>query len=254
MRLGFSLVELSIVLVILGLLTGGILAGQSLIRAAELRSIPTEFNRYRSAMYGFRDKYFAFPGDMGNATAIWGIAGGTGNDTTCRNTPSTDAKTCNGNANGYFDSPTSSYEGLRFWQQLANAGMIEGGFTGTLHSGALMVGRNIPAAKMGNAGWSLHAWTLGYMNGNSPMFDGIYDNYFFFGDANASSYAANGSILTPQEAWNIDIKIDDGAAARGKLVAYPYNHCTTATASTLLNAEFAFQDNEKRCALVFRQL
>ena len=60
---GFSLVELSIVLVILGLLTGGILAGQSLIRAAELRSISTDYSRYIAAVQAFRDKYFALPGD-----------------------------------------------------------------------------------------------------------------------------------------------------------------------------------------------
>lgn len=46
MRHGFSLVELSIVLVILGLLVGGVLTGQSLIRAAELRSVSTEFQKY----------------------------------------------------------------------------------------------------------------------------------------------------------------------------------------------------------------
>ena len=46
---GFSLVELSIVLVILGLLTGGILTGQTLIRAAELRSVTTEFQRFQAA-------------------------------------------------------------------------------------------------------------------------------------------------------------------------------------------------------------
>ena len=72
MQRGFSLVELSIVLVILGLLTGGILAGQSLIRASELRAVSTEFQRYVAAVNTFRDKYFMLPGDMSNATAFWG--------------------------------------------------------------------------------------------------------------------------------------------------------------------------------------
>jgi prepilin-type N-terminal cleavage/methylation domain-containing protein len=60
-RRGFSLVELSIVLVILGLLTGGILTGQNLIRAAELRSAVTELQRHQASTQSFRDKYFAIP-------------------------------------------------------------------------------------------------------------------------------------------------------------------------------------------------
>ncbi len=58
-------------LVILGLLTGGILAAQSLIRAAELRSVNTEYNRYITASQAFRDKYFALPGDFSSATRFW---------------------------------------------------------------------------------------------------------------------------------------------------------------------------------------
>ena len=79
-RHAFSLVELSIVLVILGLLVGGVLSGQSLIRAAQLRSVTTQFANYRAAVFTFRDKYFALPGDMANASAFWGSAGGTGAD------------------------------------------------------------------------------------------------------------------------------------------------------------------------------
>ena len=57
----FSLVELSIVLVILGLLAGGVLSGQALIRAAELRSVTADYQRYTAAIMVFRDKYFSFP-------------------------------------------------------------------------------------------------------------------------------------------------------------------------------------------------
>mgnify|MGYP001100732306 CR=1 FL=1 len=69
-RIGFSLVELSIVLVILGLLVGGILGGKSLIKAAELRSISTEQAQWNTAIKAFRDKYFMLPGDMNNATSF----------------------------------------------------------------------------------------------------------------------------------------------------------------------------------------
>lgn len=95
---GFSLVELSIVLVILGLLTGGILAGQSLIRASELRSVSVDLVRTQTAVMSFRDKYMAIPGDMSTATRFWGAAHAT--PATCRTTSSSSTATCDGDGNG----------------------------------------------------------------------------------------------------------------------------------------------------------
>jgi len=71
MKNGFSLVELSIVLVIVGLLVGGVLTGKSLIRAADLRSVSTDYEGYRTATSAFRDKYFGLPGDITNASSFW---------------------------------------------------------------------------------------------------------------------------------------------------------------------------------------
>jgi len=65
---GFSLLELSIVLVIIGLIAGGIVAGSSMIRAAELRAVLTELTQYQTATNTFRDKYLGLPGDLRNAT------------------------------------------------------------------------------------------------------------------------------------------------------------------------------------------
>src|SRR6478736_5064846 len=119
----FSLVELSIVLVILGLLTGGILAGQSLIRAAELRAVSTEFVRYKTATHSFRDKYFQLPGDMNNATSFWGALSSV-SDTACQAISATTTATCNGNSNGQVAQyVVSNDELMRFWQHLANAGL-----------------------------------------------------------------------------------------------------------------------------------
>ena len=114
---GFSLVELSIVLVILGLLTGGILTGQSLIRAAELRSVTTEFQKYQTAAMTFRDRYFALPGDMRNATDFWGAMTNCG----AASPAGTGTQTCNGNGNGSIDTATASGrtgENFGFWRQL----------------------------------------------------------------------------------------------------------------------------------------
>ncbi|MFZ4541492.1 MAG: type II secretion system protein [Rickettsiales bacterium] len=125
---GFSLVELSIVLVILGLLVGGILSGQSLIRAAELRAVSTEYSRYVTAVQTFRDKYFQLPGDMNSATTFWGTAAV---GAACATTIGSGTQTCNGNGDGWLDNGyVNSNENFRYWQHLANAGLIEGAYTG----------------------------------------------------------------------------------------------------------------------------
>lgn len=127
----FSLVELSIVLVILGLLTGGILAGQSLIRAAELRSITSDFSRYLTATQTFRDKYMAIPGDMNNAVSFWNRQI---NQAWCLPTSGatvTTPGTCNGDGDGVIEfagAASQSSEFAQFWRQLAFAGLVEGDY------------------------------------------------------------------------------------------------------------------------------
>lgn len=125
-RYAFSLVELSIVLVILGLLVGGILGGKSLIKASELRTITVQRDQLATAFRSFRDKYFMLPGDMNNAEQFWGTQSAV--DATCKSTASTDTKTCNGNGDGIITTTGAvrSDEPFRAWQQLANAGLIEG--------------------------------------------------------------------------------------------------------------------------------
>lgn len=160
MRHGFSLVELSIVLVILGLLTGGILGGQSLIRAAEMRSVSTEYQRYIAATQTFRDKYFSLPGDMASATQFWGAAHAT--PATCVTTQGTGTQTCNGDGNGRVLPSTGSAEHVRYWQHLANTGLIEGTYTGvdaTASVPSVIGGTNIPRSRLNNASW--HVWDWG---------------------------------------------------------------------------------------------
>ena len=82
----FTLVELSIVLTIIGLLAGGMVAGKILIHNAELKRATNDIATFRTAMGTFEEKYNALPGDMANAVRIWGAhAGGTtdGVDSDC---------------------------------------------------------------------------------------------------------------------------------------------------------------------------
>src|SRR5437763_7869808 len=117
---GFTLLELSIVLVIIGLLIGGIFVGQSLIHTAQINAVISEFNRYQTAVQNFKQQYQALPGDMNNATSFWGSAGGTGADATCFNTLSNTAATCNGNGDGSIQTSVSLWDEVyRAWQHLA---------------------------------------------------------------------------------------------------------------------------------------
>lgn len=217
MRSGFSLVELSIVLVILGLLTGGILTGQSLIRAAELRSITTDITKYQTAFYIFRDKYFQLPGDMNNATDFWGAINST--LSTCIGQTSPDGKlTCNGNADGQINQNGGEYsERFHTWIHLANAGLIEGSYTGYTAgaSGTVTIdpGVNIPGSKINGSGWSV-SYVGGLPTGDTQTYPGAFGNVFALSPPGSASVSR---ILTADEMWNIDTKMDDGIPSKGKI-------------------------------------
>lgn len=208
MRHSFSLVELSIVLVILGLLTGGILAGQSLIHAAELRSVSTEYGKYTGAFNTFRDKYMALPGDMANAQSFWLIQHAT--PTTCATQPSTDARTCNGNGDGTIRWWLGSDEPARAWQHLANAGLIEGRYTGV---GIAPSASFAPRMRFSaGSNWYVTTWIA--------PFPGDTTTFATSAAGNALNVYDENTFVTfkPEDAWNLDTKMDDGRPQSGKLI------------------------------------
>jgi len=252
-RDGFSLVELSIVLVILGLLTGGILGGQALIKAAEMRAVTTEMNTWQTAVNTFKGKYMGIPGDLRNAGRFWGYintAGTNGNCSDPATNTGTGTQTCDGNGNGDLEP---AHEIFRFWQHLANAGLISGEFTGVTGGGTTLhalIGVNMPTSKLGNAGWGVR--TLG----NSPGFEGFffrgdYGTPFFIGGEwlNALNEAP---VLTPEEAWSIDTKIDDGKPTKGSVFSTQTTSCTdAANKDDIVDTEYLLSDTSKRCSLYF---
>ena len=251
---GFTLVELSIVLVILGLLVGGVLSGQSLIRAAELRSVSSEYQRYYAAIQSFRDKYFALPGDMSNATQFWGAVHPT--PATCQTTASTGIPTCDGNGDGRVADVNN--EMFRFWQHLANAGLVEGqynGVAGTAHPLNHVLGTNAPRARMSNAGWGFSF--AGNTAGDVATYALDYGHVFWFGSP--SIHRPQSDILKPEEAWNVDTKVDDGRPATGSVIARsdrPWLHptnCTTSTSFSDYAGLYSLSSTTMGCALMFRQ-
>ena len=121
---GFTLVELAIVLVIIGLLLGGILKGQELINSARVRNLADMNSGIQAAYYGFIDRYRQVPGDMSAALATQAIGQAIAN-------PAAAATV----GNGQIDAANWD-EASAAWEQLSKAGFIQGIYPGGATTGA----------------------------------------------------------------------------------------------------------------------
>ena len=107
---GFTLVEIAIVLVIIGLLLGGILKGQEMITQAKIKNVIADMTGISAAMYGYQDRYRALPGDDKNATRWTGATAGNGD----------------GIIQNPYLSTTAAHESVAFWDHLRKAGFVSG--------------------------------------------------------------------------------------------------------------------------------
>jgi len=111
---GFTLIELAIVLVIIGLLLGGVLKGQELINQAKIKNVIADFNGITAAYYGYQDRYKSIPGDDAGANARWGTTA------------------TNGDGDGLLEGAwqdngaNAGTETGLFWQHLRLAGFVGG--------------------------------------------------------------------------------------------------------------------------------
>lgn len=112
---GFTLIELAIVLVIIGLLLGGVLRGQELINSAKVKNMARDFQNVQVYIYGYQDKFKALPGDDRAAAAHTGGTAAT-----------TGGTLGNGVIEGEWDSTTTTEESALFWQHVRFAGLAAG--------------------------------------------------------------------------------------------------------------------------------
>ncbi len=250
---GFTLIELSIVLIVIGLIVGGVLAGEGLIRAQQARRVMTDAKSHMLAIQQFKTQYEALPGDMLDAARIWGNAEGgavTANCATPTTSASNGAATCNGNGNGTIDGGTESY---RAWQQMAAAGFIGGSYTGipgtsgNLHA---VMGTNSPVGPLLSTGFFLWSWGI-FLDGDTTYWGGDYNNSIMFGTATATSWPST-AALTGKEAAEIDKKSDDGLPGQGSVRA-PTSTFQAGCASTSLanTAVYLRNSTSNTCILFF---
>lgn len=200
-KLGFTLIELSIVLVIIGLIVGGILVGQDLIKAAEIRATVSQMEKYSTAVNTFRSKYNGLPGDLLNASNFGFDTGGRSGT----------------NGNGLIESAagtsgTFGGETSCFWDDLSTAALIAESLNSSNQCGLgqspSVLTTAIPVAKMGRGNYLVLGSTGGInywvLSGVTSITTGAY---------------AFSALLTPAESFQIDTKVDDGAPTSGSVIA-----------------------------------
>ncbi len=185
---GFTLLEISVVILMIGLLTGGITIGVDMIKKSRLKSIMQDFQKYTTASNLFLSRYGALPGDFNQADRFFA------NCVTYNSVP------CNGNQNGFVENGTES---LRFFEHLSKAELVSGFYE-----------------------YNAAAVTPYYYYPTNNELDvfivPISDTYFDF----EGTMFASGRLLstpewlTPRDAAYLDRKFDDGLVLSGIFTGY----------------------------------
>lgn len=192
---GFTLVEIAVVLVLIGLLLGGVLKGQQLINSARVRNMADQNSAIQAAYYSFLDRYRQAPGDMPPALACRAL--GSQTDPDCGGAPS-----IGGDQNGRIDQWR---EAGALWAHLTQARLLNASYQG-----------DTPASDQYAAGV-----LTGQIPGNAfrqPVLLGFTDDY---DDGGAPSGATVrlaytfGSGVSPSLLRELDMKLDDGKPGSG---------------------------------------
>lgn len=212
---GFTLIEIAIVLVIIGLLLGGVLKGQELINSAKVKNLATDFRNIPVFIYGYQDKFKALPGD--DAGVVAHISG---------TLASSGGTVGNGLIEGAWNSYTATDESYLFWQHVRLAGLTSGPTT-------------VPASPALGDGYkpvNAVGGEIGVQSGTSDP-----NKTPLNATANANPIRGTYVICSPnilgKFAKQLDIQLDDGNTATGSMMAVvttttPYAIGATATPTT----------------------
>ncbi len=244
---GFTLIELSIVIVIIGLIVAGVVGGQTLVKQAKLRSIIAEQNQAKLALNAFKLEYDAVPGDFDNAVAYWGGA------------------TTNGNGNKRMQmvAINGAIEAYRAWQHLELAELFPGNFTPSNATAITSTDFSIkiPASKFTGAAITLvydeeaNDITAGDGATGAAVGRNVNANVVLFGGVQTvgNGNIANGTIFDAKDVQGLDDKVDDGSPDTGAVVAVGSAGGTAANCiDTTPNPDaYNLDGNDQICAVAF---
>lgn len=234
---GFTLVELAIVMIIIGLLIGGILKGQELITNARVSSTVAQVKAIESGIGGFRDKYSGIPGDIVNPVARLPNCAGGG---LCAGAAAPGVGNGDGNAQtGTANDPN----GATAFGSEAGASMAQLGASGflggmTLAGATLGNGVSHPNTPLGGV------WNFGYSNGIVAPTVGVGGagsntaGHYITAANLAGAVAAAGTLpFEASHAFTIDSKLDDGIGNTGTVQA---TGGAPGATTCVLNGTFAY--------------
>ena len=247
----FSLIELSIVLIIIGLLIAGITGGASLIKSSELRSIMGEARGYAVSVNSFFTQYDQYPGDASVNVGSNSIPTAIGD---------------RDNKIEFLNDATSPVtEGIDAWFDLKDIGAIDmvlaplvhtDATTGSLHvPAALTMGLGVPGSKIKGAGWVFDFNTTTHQNvvvltGNTDAYVALTAFTMVNGVLATGANNSSKEIITAGDALAIDSKIDDGKASSGNVQAV--NQITATPCYSVTAGYVVTAGSTKVCALQFR--
>jgi prepilin-type N-terminal cleavage/methylation domain-containing protein len=213
---GFTLVEIAIVLVIIGLLLGGVLKGQELVNSAKVKTLVNDFKTVPLFIYGYQDKFRALPGDDSAATTHLG--------STALVADNTNKKLNNGRIDGAYNSETKTDESLVFWQHVRLANLATGP---TNFSDASNITASVPRNSEGGR--------IGVQS-DVPI-NGMTGSYFVCSDGIQGKFAKQ-----------IDITMDDGNTASGSVQVIGSTDATTGVVSAVTTTNIVDSETYTVCA------
>jgi prepilin-type N-terminal cleavage/methylation domain-containing protein len=214
---GFTLLELSIVLLVIGLIAGGITIGASMIEQAKYKRLMQQIDELHTAVGTFKTTYTAIPGDMSTATSMWGAAAA------CPTGGAQASGTCNGNGDLQIGAASSFLESRTFAQHLSLAKLTSGIYNANWVA-PVVPGRDLIAAPFDNIG--IRPSYLGTLSGDPNWYDGNYGHVYVVGRPNSTSATILDSWMRCEDAAALDKKFDDNMPGLG-VIRNQRTNCTT---------------------------